>query len=238
MASELKMVAGEPAFILKDTLIIADLHLGIEAELDSEQIAESAILSAAECIDGLMQKSGAKHLIVLGDVGHRLPKANEIEWRLQPKINAIVRQLIDKHDAKFLSGNHDGSVNARMDDELIIGDIGFFHGHRWPSKELMNCKTIIAGHAHPVIVFRDTFGHRTWSKVWVKGRPTTAMLERYKLASGPEMVIMPAFRDYPGGGADISQGFLIQSGSSKPPFEKDMFKIETAYLLDGTEIDI
>jgi metallophosphoesterase superfamily enzyme len=237
-APSLHFVAGEPAILFENSLLIADLHLGIEAETESKVIAERAISASIQRITDLVEKTRAKRLIVIGDAGHMLPAhkaSSEFGVAIQLKVNQALRQLEKKFDVIFLSGNHDGGIAVKTEKELIIEDVGMFHGHRWPSKELMQCKIIIAAHSHQVIIFEDNLGHRSRQKVWVKGHPTAKLLERYeyknKQLKAPEFIIMPAFTDF-------SLGWDIKKGLHGPAFSKEMFKIESAYLLDGTEITI
>jgi metallophosphoesterase superfamily enzyme len=59
-----------------------------------------------------------------------------------------------------------------------IGDIGVFHGHKWPSPALLKCKTLLMGHLHPVVILRDPAGFKTTKQVWIKAQLKTDQLAR------------------------------------------------------------
>ena len=55
-------------------------------------------------------------------------------------------------------------------DEFKIGKIGFTHGNRTPSKNLMQCDKIIISHVHPRFQTQDELGAIYNSPCWIVGR--------------------------------------------------------------------
>ena len=85
---------------------------------------------------------------------------------------------------------------------FAVGECYCSHGHAWPGKEAFSCITILTGHLHPCIEFRDHIG-KVWEEpVWVRAR-----LSRKRLATRyaalphrlPELIVVPAFNPLAGG---------------------------------------
>lgn len=240
---EIKFIAGQPALIISGeradrTLVIADLHFGIECELGLEATIRKLIRTNVENIVKLIKIHKAKSLVILGDLRHRLPATteSELEFQIEKEIPRSIDELKRHCDVTLVTGNHDGGleIDCRTVKELVMGDTALTHGHRWPSEEAMRCEHLIIAHTHPAVAFVDKLGHRALRKAWVVGSFKKNMKERYpEVNLGIEVIVMPSFNPYVVG-ADMSEGLL------GPLLQKEMFKIETAkvYLLDGTPISI
>jgi metallophosphoesterase superfamily enzyme len=131
---------------------------------------------------------------------------------------------------RILPGNHDGNLISLVPEDIQIlssrgiriGNVGFFHGHTWPSPDIIDCKVLVMGHVHPVVFFKDPSGFRVIKQVWVKANITRTVLRRDVLkhgrsgntyvpaelegfpncgrqTSGCRLVIMPSFNDFLGG---------------------------------------
>ena len=116
---------------------------------------------------------------------------------------------------------------------LEDGKLGIWHGHAWPSKEVMASDTVIFAHYHPVTLFLDNLGSRGAVKCWVRGKwKKKNCSERYEKV-GKEYIMMPAFNDLCGG-TYINEkrswfGVVMKNGLA------DMKK-SSMYLLDGTDV--
>jgi metallophosphoesterase superfamily enzyme len=126
---------------------------------------------------------------------------------------------------------------------------------------LLKCKTLIMGHLHPVVVFRDPAGFKITRHVWVKAKCNTTQLtktllqkQRIKIEGTPEetvkkhynfkprtiqIFIMPSFNDFLGG-RPINETKSRKTGRASPmvgPVLRseavDLGNSEI-YLLDGT----
>ena len=86
-------------------------------------------------------------------------------------------------------GNHDANLEPLLPENVellpatgaVIGDVGVFHGHKWPSPELLGCKTLVMGHLHPVVVFRDPAGFKITRQVWMKANLNSEALAKILL---------------------------------------------------------
>ncbi|MEM1586090.1 MAG: metallophosphoesterase [Candidatus Bathyarchaeia archaeon] len=276
MAAALKPVSPYPALTIisegEKALVISDLHLGWEASLSEKGIhiptQTNRLLRRLERILALERPD---YLIILGDIKHTIEKIEAEEWRDIPE---FFERILDKvGHIKVVPGNHDGNIEALLPSRvevapqhgIIFGGVGLFHGHTWPDVRMIGCETLVIGHIHPAIVFKDPAGFHITSQIWVKApcdefALIRAVLKRYrvKLKAGdsPEeifkknfaveprvksLVVMPPFNDVLGGRA-INRASTIKDAIFKgfigPVLRSGGVMLDRAeiYLLDGTFI--
>jgi putative SbcD/Mre11-related phosphoesterase len=241
----MKFIANEPAMLIGNSLIIADLHIGLECELGMECKAKKLIQDAIQHIKRLLKETGAKQLIILGDVKHRITEkgslsdTSELEWKVEQETPAVLKEIQNQGiEIIVVKGNHDGRLKMPTEDEICIEEnekkYCLIHGHKSPSQEAMRADFIIMAHAHPAVSFRDRMGKRTVRKVWVKGKPNKALKEKYpEMNLDMQFIIMPAFNEF------ITGSPINEAGLVGPLLKKQMFKISKAqlFLLNGVEID-
>ena len=250
------------------TMVIADLHIGWEMALSQKGIyVPTQMPKLLQTLKKLLSIYKPSKLLILGDVKYTVVTADIGEWHDIPDFFDELRKQIK--EICIIRGNHDGNLEALLPERIrilpatgtILGEVGVFHGHRWPSPSLLRCKTILMGHVHPIVVFRDPAGFRVTRQVWVKAQCNTieltrAILEknRVKIENDPQetlrkhykirpktsqLFIMPSFNDFLGG-RPLNE--RKSSVSAKPEIivgpvlrlkAVDMENAET-YLLDGT----
>lgn len=257
--AELRMIAGEPAAIVierksrsggRRSLLVADLHIGIESSLGTEKLAMEAIGKMIGKLETLVKENAADRLVLIGDIRHRIPLEKEY-WqqmtdeeetnrRIALGVPDQLLKLKKACEVVLVPGNHDGALKSYFEthSELIIDDIGIFHSHRWPSEEMIGrVDTIIAAHSHPAVAMQDELGHISKKKVWVFGEVTEGALKKkyptLDVRGDKRIVIMPAFNEMITGKA-VNQN----EGLLGPLFKTDMFKIEKMeiFTLDGTSL--
>jgi len=266
----LRIVSPYAALIINNgderTLVISDLHIGWEISLVEEGIyIPSQTKRLLMRLKEIIFSERPDRLIILGDVKHTIAKIEAEEWRDVPDFFENILGMISK--VQIVPGNHDGEIEALLPDgvELLpsrgttIGDIGVFHGHTWPLPEMLNCKTLIIGHVHPVITFRDPMGFRITRQVWIKAPCNPKMLAKAVLRGyglkreGDEnllkrlnitpnvesLIIMPSFNDFLGGQSVNTYGLLRKEkfeGFIGPVLRSGSIDFNKAeiYLLDGT----
>ena len=231
------------AFIPKlKALIISDLHLGLEYELFRKGITiQPQAEIFAKDIKKLIKITKAKRLIILGDLKHEVPGLSKREEIKIPELLNEIKSLV-KIDV--VKGNHDTFLEEILPEKIKlhsskgfkIKEYGFFHGHAWPSKNLMKCDKLFMGHLHPVVEFRDSLGYRAIEKVWIKGRLNQKLVKnRYKIKKTGklEIMIFPAFNPLLGG---IVVNSTLKEGLIGPLISKKFLDIKNSkvYLLDGT----
>lgn len=260
-----------PAALIKTaktkTLVIADPHLGWETSLQNKGIhVPSQTQKLLKKLLDILSKYQPDSLVILGDVKYTIIHSEFGEWHDIPEFFNHIKQHVST--ISIIRGNHDANLESLLPNNIImqpasgitIDDVGLFHGHKWPSPTLLSCKTLIMGHLHPVVVFRDPTGYKLIRQVWMKIDCETAALTQllleknsikiqntaqetlqnhYKIdAKTTQLFIMPSFNDFLGGrpvnetiaGKDDG-GELIGPILRSGAVDLDNSEI---YLLDGT----
>jgi putative SbcD/Mre11-related phosphoesterase len=228
----LKLLLPHPAVLIKTgktkTLVIADPHIGWEMALQDKGIhVPSQTPKLLQKLVAVLSKYKPDALLILGDVKYTVVATEPGEWHDIPDFFSDLKNHVG--NIAIVRGNHDANLEPLLPENIkflpatgtIIGDIGLFHGHKWPSPMLLKCKTLIMGHLHPVVVFRDPAGFKITRQVWVKAKCNTTQLsktllqkQRIKIEGTPEetakkhynfkprtdqIFIMPSFNDFLGG---------------------------------------
>lgn len=270
----LKPISPYQALLLmKDSekyLVIADLHLGWEASLAERGVhIPLQTNKLLKRIERIILNEKPDCLIILGDVKHTVEKIELEEWRNVPE---FFESLLKKISCiKIVPGNHDGNIEALLPDEvnlisqkgIMIGDVGLFHGHAWPDIEMLSCKTLVIGHVHPTISFRDSMGFRITTQVWIKAPCNSeilakSMLRHYNIrveanedveaivrsklsikVKVKNLLIMPSFNDFLSGRAVNRAspfGEAVFKDFIGPILRSRSINLHEAevYLLDGT----
>jgi len=252
------------------TLVVADLHIGWEVTLAQQGIhvpsqTPKMLKKMLQIID-LCQPSS---LLFLGDVKHTIAKVELEEWRDVPEFFETLTKKVN--DIRVILGNHDGNLEPLLPEKVKIlpstglaeGNVGFFHGNAWPAPELLACRSLVMGHVHPTVAFRDPLGLRITAQVWVKTKlnreklaeaflkslgvktkanadVTTLLRKRSNVRmKAQELFIMPYFNDFLGG-RPINRSERNRYSKSVEylgPLLKSgsvYFDNAETYLLDGT----
>ncbi len=237
---DLRPIPDHAALLIDGSILaVADLHIGLEEQLAEAgvHIPSQAAKMAGE-IEALASDTGAKTLVVLGDVKHFVPKMASRERR---DVYLFFQRLQETFDAMYVAqGNHDGMlrhvlpryVKFRAPQGFVLGDVGFAHGHAWPYAKVMGAKALVMGHNHPAVAFRDTMGSRAIQPCWMR-IPFRRRHKRYpKLPK--EAIVVPALNELCGGVPvnDLRVNFL------GPLFDPALLAVDEAdiHLLDGTHL--
>jgi hypothetical protein len=240
----IKFLVEHPVLLIpKERLLcIADLHLGLEHELYAMGITiPPQRQKFEELLRRLFRKTKAKVLVLLGDVKHKVPGMSFRELREVPELVKWISERVDVH---ITLGNHDAGIKEILPSKVKVhpasgfklGNYGFFHGHAWPSKDLLACDYLFMGHVHPAIELKDALGYRSIEQVWAKGKLDKQLVKkRYKvLAIGNlEVTILPAFNPLLGG---VTLNTTPNQELIGPLLKKKFLKLKELqlHLLDGT----
>ena len=251
----------EPAMVVENeskTLVIADLHLGIEAELREKGInigsqTEKLLERVIKCVKAVEPDV----IVLLGDVKHAVPR---ISWMDRKEVPFFLAGLAEYAPVYVVKGNHDGHLNKLLpkatepeperkpEHEVCIKStrgflfdgVGYTHGHSWPLQDLFSAKYILIGHNHPRIrLVSSQSRYRSMKSVWIRVKcDYDAVKEHYPelRKSGwndPWVIIMPAFNEICGG---ITFNALTKRLLG--PIASKLIRLEDmeVYLLDGTYI--
>ncbi|MEM2995160.1 MAG: metallophosphoesterase [Candidatus Bathyarchaeia archaeon] len=264
----LKPIPNHPAVLVKEvegkTLVIGDLHIGWEMALSEKGVhVPTQMPKLLERLTTLISIYKPEKLLILGDVKHTIATAEIGEWQDLPEFfNQLKKQI---GEIWVVPGNHDGNLEPLLPENikimsatgLAIGETGFFHGHMWPSPALLKCKTLVMGHIHPVVAFRDPAGFRITKQVWVKAKCdgiqlADVLLRKYKVKieksleetlwkhykvklKTSRLFIMPSFNELLGG-KPINTGKISDEETLGPILRSEAVDMENAelYLLDRT----
>jgi len=161
----LQFVSDGPALLVRNrkrVLAVADLHIGIEADLAAHgwHLA-SRTGERLERLLGCVEKTAPDFLVLLGDVKHNLPKTTRQEYFELPAFLSAIRAAVPFF---VLPGNHDTGIARFLQegellakDGAVIDGVGYIHGHTIPSPGLAG-RLIITGHHHPLVAVHDDVG--------------------------------------------------------------------------------
>ena len=237
--SELQPIPNEPALLIKNKniLVIADLHIGIESVLKEQGLnTASQTNNMTKHLVSLCKTYKPKEIILLGDIKHNIPSSTIQERR---DVKAFIETIQPYGIIHIIPGNHDGNIKKLTSEEiiihpsdgLVIKNIGFAHGHRWPSEGIMQCEQIIIGHTHPIIMFTDRLKHKAFEPCWLKGKTIREKLkEKYSNIEDIQILVMPAFNPLCGGIAANKKGV---NGPIGKIMDVDNAQV---YLLDGSSL--
>jgi len=198
------------AFLIEDTLILGDLHLGYEEALNAEGIMVprfqyQKILSRLEAI---IEKTNCSRVIINGDLKHEFGRITRQEWK---EISNFIGFLKDNfQEVVLIKGNHDNFtrfIAERTDlevyDRFSIGKYLILHGDKVPDDlEDIGEETLIMGHEHPCVGLKS--GERLEKiKCFLKGR-----------FKGKNLVVMPSFNF-------VTEGSDILHEKALSPFLRD-----------------
>ena len=251
----------------KRTLVIADPHIGWENALQEKGIhVPSQTPKILNKLVGLLAENRPDAILILGDVKFTVVATEFGEWHDIPGFFHELQRYVT--EISIVRGNHDANLEPLLPENVkilpatstIVGDVGLFHGHKWPSPTLLACKTMIMGHVHPVVVFRDPSGFKITRQSWVKaecdpegfamillqkqgvkiqGTVKETMQKQYGLRPRTKQVfMMPSFNDFLGGRAinETRPGKEGRAGMIGPILRSGIIELDNAeiYLLDGT----
>ena len=250
------------------TLLIADPHIGWEMELQEKGIhVPSQTPKILNKLTTILCKYKPQQLVIVGDVKYSVVSSELSEWHDVPdfftKLHGIIANIA------VVRGNHDANIEPLLPENIqllpatgiTIGDVGVFHGHKWPSPALLGCKTLVMGHLHPVVVFRDPAGFKIIRQAWMRASCDTEALGKILLQKHhlkiegsvaetlrkhyhvklktKEIFIMPSFNDFLGGRPVNETRPRKEIGSEAligPVLRSEAVDVDNSelYLLDGT----
>ena len=239
MNMDLQPVYDVPALKADHALVIGDLHIGVESHLMAKGFhltwhtsdMYNAILDSAD--------DDVNRLIVIGDVKDSVPGSTKQEYR---EIPDFFEKLFDRFDIiDVVRGNHDtmieeflpGRVRIHPATGMRIDDVGFIHGHTWPSQEVMGCDTLVMAHNHPAVMFRDGVGRQMVEPCWFRGTFCRDSDDRYPQLPS-RFIVIPAFNRMLGG----SPVNVLDEELLGPVLNSDLLDLDNArlYLLDGIDL--
>ena len=241
-------IPDEPALFVRnkvETLVIADLHIGIERELYRSGIdIPSQTRKMLDKLSTLIAEHSPDRIVLLGDVKHNVPYTSAQEERELP---VFLESISGDVPVDIALGNHDGGIDRYAGENVVLhppagfvlDGVGYAHGHAWADPDILSTEYLIMAHNHPTIRFVDDLGYRSAEPVWIRTRlrRSAAFVDRYRdcdlNSADPIVIIMPAFNKLCGG-----VPFNAPNPNLLGPIAAHTLDIDcaTAYLLDGTNL--
>lgn len=225
---------GAPALLIKRerTLVVGDLHIGMHLKLREKGLYfQKATEKMSANLLEIYKKSGARRLVLLGDVKESIASPRFAEYRELRLFFEALRGV----EIMIAKGNHDGGLDrvlanmgfgVPVEREVFVGDVALTHGNSWPSPEVMRKRYLIVGHGHYAMMKN---GAR--EKVYVAAGLSKQATRRYKVFNKLlKLIVMPAFNSLITGSAlrEEARGYL-------PVLKDGLFDFDSAkvYGLDG-----
>jgi uncharacterized protein len=247
-------VIGAPALVIEPsarrasrTLVVSDVHLGLASGPGraAGPFEGSGRLLSDELLR-IARRARADEILIAGDVKHPIVGTPP---GLRPEIfDFFSRILSEGFSVDVVLGNHDVGLVPHLPREVSVQSaagivrhgVGIFHGHRWPSEEVLRAPRLVAGHLHPGYRFAPTPAdpegkRRCWVRVAITPQRSRGRSVRdRRRPRATELVVLPAFnpiagteslnRDRPARGRTFLYGRFLSLGDAR------------AYLLDGTDL--
>ncbi|MEK6860718.1 MAG: metallophosphoesterase, partial [Nanoarchaeota archaeon] len=142
----------------KNILIIGDLHIGLEGTFINQgvMLPVSQLDTIIKRLKKIIKKAKPKKIIINGDLKEEFGTISSQEWKDTAR---LINFLKEKAEVILIKGNHDTVLapiakkfNLELKERLDIDGISIIHGD--VLLKHFN-KTIIIGHEHPAISFKE-----------------------------------------------------------------------------------
>lgn len=239
---DIQPILGEPCLRVDErTIAVSDLHIGLETGLrkDGVRVPEQTS-SIIERLGALQVEHDLQKLILIGDIKHDIGLSEGARYRL----SLFFRDVSEFYqDIIIIPGNHDGDLAGSIPEEegvtitssfgYKLDDVGFLHGHAWPSKDLLNTKVLVMGHNHANIALVDRHGLQSKQPCWIRSTIVKDKVEeRWGHAAVEEVILMPPFNP-------LCMGLAMNTEKGMGPLIRNgLLDMENArvFLLDGTDL--
>lgn len=217
----------------KRVLFIADIHMGIEHELQKHGFHfKSRGKERITRLCNLVKDTDPDILVILGDVKHRIPGTSFQEFYELGNLFSTLRKIVP---FCITPGNHDPGIEEflkpeelKKKDGSVIDQVGILHGHTIPD-EILQGKLILCGHHHPTVTLHDQVGVALRSSCFVLGEVDPHIFPEETVDQTTRLLMVPSCNELTGYG--IEKTFR----SPFSPLSRSLI-VETAEVLlpDGT----
>lgn len=224
-------IRGAPALLIRKekVVVVGDLHIGLDLKYRREGIIfQDATRRMSDRLLGLCRDSGAKRVVMIGDVKESIayPAFGEF-MELKRFFGALDAAGIRMSIAK---GNHDGEIERVVSNlgldievgrEIFVDGVALMHGNAWPSEEAMTKRYFVCGHMH----FAVESGGRL-EKAWLMATAGKGIGKRYaRYDKGIRLVFVPPLNDM-----ILGSAIRPDLGESMPLFRQKVFDWKSARI--------
>lgn len=189
-------------------LFIADIHMGIEGELQRQGIfLQTRGTDRIQRIIDLLEEADPDLLVILGDVKHRVPGTSWQEFRELPDLFSKLRRRVP---FCVTPGNHDPGIEEFLKPQeylkkegSLLDQIGVLHGHTIPDPSLSG-RLILCGHHHPVVSLHDQVGVALRTPCYILGEVDNDLFVNPKEdpLDNTRVLMVPSFNELTGYGIE------------------------------------
>jgi len=194
ISNDIELLDGLPIAYIQslEMLVCTDLHLGYEGAMSKNGmlLPKANLKNILASIDEAIKLTGAKHLLVDGDIKNEFSGVEVEEFNeLYDFIHFISQKGLS---LTLIKGNHDNFVERYKSafsfevyrQQHRYGNYLFFHGEEMP-QSLGDASMLIMGHEHPAITVYTSAGKAERIRCFLIGS--------YK---GRELMVLPAMSYY------------------------------------------
>ncbi|HLC73172.1 MAG TPA: metallophosphoesterase [Candidatus Nanoarchaeia archaeon] len=201
IAKGIKIIDASLYFTEEKTIIIGDLHLGLEESyinrgtfLPKQQynLIHKNILKILGSVD-------VKKIIINGDLKHEFSRINKQEWT---DVYNFLNLLSKNYEVEIILGNHDVMIKKilkeqgyNVNDYICFRNLIVLHGDIIP-EEALDKEMVIIGHEHPSVCIKEGAKIEKY-KCFIKGRWKDKAL-----------IVMPSFNPLIEGNDILTENFL------------------------------
>lgn len=160
---DFEIIDSKPAVYFPglDLIAIADLHLGLEASMNSRghYIPEFQLEDIKEELELLQEETGSKRILINGDLKNQFSTSYSEKREIGELLDFLSERF---EDIIIIEGNHDTFLEETIEDRGLRmlesyeeDGVLFVHGHEEIEKEF---DTVVIGHEHPALVLEDEIG--------------------------------------------------------------------------------
>ncbi len=223
-----------PALLIKRerALVVGDLHIGMHLKLREKGLYfQKATERMADSLIDAYGKSGAKSLVLLGDIKESVTSPKFAEYRELKLFFDSIAGI----DTRIVKGNHDGGLErvlanmgfkVPVSTEVFVDGIALAHGNAWPSAMAMEKRYVAVGHGHYALMNRGFL-----EKIWIVSGVAKNAGKRYAhYRKDIKLIVAPSFNSLITGSA-----LGAETKNYLPLFKNNAFSFENAivYGLDA-----
>ena len=222
----------DSALLIKDCLVISDIHLGYEYALNREgfMIPRFQYKKIIDRLKEIIDASNASKIIVNGDLKHEFVKISKQEWN---EVIDFIKFLKEHFDEIILiKGNHDNftgfiaeKCGLEVYENYSVENYIIMHGDKIPDDfDEMEENIVIIGHEHPSIGLRS--GERVEKvKCFLKGK-----------VKDKKFIVMPSFNFITEGSDCLQQKTISPFLKDVPLADFEVFAVENFEVMNFGKI--
>jgi len=199
-----EIVEPYPALYFDNTVVIGDLHLGLESLMVSEGVffPKFQLDEIKDHLKDIFDKKDPERIVIVGDLKHEFSETTYGESEeVKDLLNFLEKEL---EEIRLIKGNHDNYLiyptkefeKVHLDQSFTLNKTRFIHGHQEEidiSKYEEEAKYWVIGHEHPALSLKDDVGIKEKIPCFLYGELNLDQSEENNKDEEGKIVVLPAF---------------------------------------------